>query len=199
MTGPALPPIGERLRQARTERGMTVRGLARMVDLSASLISQIETGRSSPSVSTLYAITAALDISIEDVFSAGSPRRSATGEAPNGTATACQRQALSAARPPRRQRRRGAWRRHLRRRRHLRQRHRFRLSQRRGCRDSRSGSGFRLGRCLDARKRYGSNGFGHSRWRGSIRKYCRRRSARQRGGGSGRLKCGRGCGGVGRC
>jgi transcriptional regulator with XRE-family HTH domain/quercetin dioxygenase-like cupin family protein len=66
------------------ERGMTVRGLARMVDLSASLISQIETGRSSPSVSTLYAITAALDISIEDVFSAGSPRRSAAGDAPNG-------------------------------------------------------------------------------------------------------------------
>ena len=50
---------------------MTVRGLARAVDVSASLISQIETGKSSPSVSTLYAITAALDISIEDVFGSG--------------------------------------------------------------------------------------------------------------------------------
>ena len=49
-------------------RGMSVRGLARQVDVSASLISQIETGKSSPSVSTLYAITAALEISIEDVF-----------------------------------------------------------------------------------------------------------------------------------
>ena len=68
MTGPALPPIGERLRQARLARGMSVRGLARQVDVSASLISQIETGKSSPSVSTLYAITAALEISIEDVF-----------------------------------------------------------------------------------------------------------------------------------
>ena len=83
MSGPALPPIGERLRQARLRRGMTVRGLARVVDVSASLISQIETGKSSPSVSTLYAITAALDISIEDVFgdgdangSRGSERRS---------------------------------------------------------------------------------------------------------------------------
>jgi transcriptional regulator with XRE-family HTH domain/quercetin dioxygenase-like cupin family protein len=67
--GPAaLPPIGERLRQARVQRGMTVRGLARLVDVSASLISQIETGKSSPSVSTLYAITAAMGISIEDVF-----------------------------------------------------------------------------------------------------------------------------------
>jgi DNA-binding XRE family transcriptional regulator/quercetin dioxygenase-like cupin family protein len=42
--------------------------LARLVDVSASLISQIETGKSSPSVSTLYAMTAALDISVEDVF-----------------------------------------------------------------------------------------------------------------------------------
>jgi transcriptional regulator with XRE-family HTH domain/quercetin dioxygenase-like cupin family protein len=47
---------------------MSVRGLARHLDVSASLISQIETGKSSPSVSTLYAITAALEISIEDVF-----------------------------------------------------------------------------------------------------------------------------------
>jgi transcriptional regulator with XRE-family HTH domain/quercetin dioxygenase-like cupin family protein len=68
VTQSALPPIGERLREARLERGLTVRGLARAVDVSASLISQIETGKSSPSVSTLYAITAALDISIEDVF-----------------------------------------------------------------------------------------------------------------------------------
>src|SRR5690606_25335861 len=57
------------------------RGLARAVDVSASLISQIETGKSSPSVSTLYAITAALDISIEDVFGGGSPNR---GDAANG-------------------------------------------------------------------------------------------------------------------
>jgi transcriptional regulator with XRE-family HTH domain len=60
--------IGERLREARLRRGMSVRGLARAVDLSASLISQIETGRSSLSVSTLYVITTALGISIEDVF-----------------------------------------------------------------------------------------------------------------------------------
>ncbi len=79
MADKALPPIGERLRQARLDRGMTVRGLARLVDLSASLISQIETGRSSPSVSTLYAITGALGISIEDVFSAGSADESSNG------------------------------------------------------------------------------------------------------------------------
>jgi len=75
-----MPPIGERLRQARLDRGMTVRGLARVVDTSASLISQIETGKSNPSVSTLYAITAALGISVEDIFNepgATSPRAGA--------------------------------------------------------------------------------------------------------------------------
>ena len=66
-----MPPIGDRLRQARLDRGMTVRGLARLVDTSASLISQIETGKSNPSVSTLYAITAALGISVEDIFGEG--------------------------------------------------------------------------------------------------------------------------------
>jgi quercetin dioxygenase-like cupin family protein/DNA-binding XRE family transcriptional regulator len=45
-----------------------VRGLARDVGVSASLISQIETEKSKPSVSTLYAITTALGVSIEDLF-----------------------------------------------------------------------------------------------------------------------------------
>jgi DNA-binding XRE family transcriptional regulator/quercetin dioxygenase-like cupin family protein len=88
VSGSGLPPIGERLRAARLQRGMTVRGLARVVDVSASLISQIETGKSSPSVSTLYAITAALDISIEDVFGdveGRGPRRAGSN---NGTRSA---------------------------------------------------------------------------------------------------------------
>lgn len=89
MSGPALPPIGERLRQARLARGMTVRGLARLVDVSASLISQIETGKSSPSVSTLYAITAALEISVEDVFAnSGTAQPSANGGSSGHAGTA---------------------------------------------------------------------------------------------------------------
>jgi transcriptional regulator with XRE-family HTH domain len=47
---------------------MTVRGLARDIGVSPSLISQIETDKSQPSVSTLYAITTALDIAIEELF-----------------------------------------------------------------------------------------------------------------------------------
>ena len=63
-----MPPIGERLREARVRRGLSVRGLARDIGVSASLISQVETEKSKPSVSTLYAITTALGISIEDLF-----------------------------------------------------------------------------------------------------------------------------------
>jgi transcriptional regulator with XRE-family HTH domain len=47
---------------------MTVRGLARDIGVSPSLISQIETGKSQPSVSTLFAITTALNITIEALF-----------------------------------------------------------------------------------------------------------------------------------
>ena len=62
------PYVGERLRAARSDRGVSIRALARDLGVSASLISQIETGKSQPSVSTLYAMTTALGISVEDVF-----------------------------------------------------------------------------------------------------------------------------------
>ena len=68
MASSAVPPIGARLRAERLRRDISVRGLAREIGVSASLISQIETEKSSPSVSTLYAITTALGISIEDLF-----------------------------------------------------------------------------------------------------------------------------------
>jgi transcriptional regulator with XRE-family HTH domain len=68
-----VPPIGRRIRGERVRRGVTVRGLAREIGVSASLISQIETDKSQPSVSTLYAITTALDIAIEDLFAPAAP------------------------------------------------------------------------------------------------------------------------------
>ncbi|KOG25022.1 helix-turn-helix domain-containing protein [Streptomyces viridochromogenes] len=65
------PPVGARIRHARLARGMSLRALAREVGVSASLISQIETGKTQPSVSTLYAITTALAISVESLFEVG--------------------------------------------------------------------------------------------------------------------------------
>jgi transcriptional regulator with XRE-family HTH domain/quercetin dioxygenase-like cupin family protein len=96
MAAPAFPPIGGRLREARQRKQLTVRGLARAVDVSPSMISQIETGKSSPSVSTLYAITAALGISIEDVF--GDPDRPSGGDSTVEDRHAAPEPAASAAR-----------------------------------------------------------------------------------------------------
>lgn len=62
------PDIGARLRQERTRRGLSLRKLASSLGLSASALSQIETGRSRPSVSTLYAIVNELDLSFDDLF-----------------------------------------------------------------------------------------------------------------------------------
>jgi quercetin dioxygenase-like cupin family protein/DNA-binding XRE family transcriptional regulator len=60
--------IGERIRAERITRGISLRGLARGVGVSPSLISQIETGKCQPSVSTLYAITTVLGVSVQDVL-----------------------------------------------------------------------------------------------------------------------------------
>ncbi len=72
--------MGERIRAERERQGISVRALARDVGVSASMISQIETGKSRPSVSTLYAITNALGIPMQDVFlDAGGPLDLAEG------------------------------------------------------------------------------------------------------------------------
>jgi transcriptional regulator with XRE-family HTH domain len=63
-----IPPIGERIRSVRQARGTSLRALAREANVSASLVSQIETGRLRPSVSTLYAITGALGIPLSDLL-----------------------------------------------------------------------------------------------------------------------------------
>lgn len=71
MAAPGVERLGARLREEREKRGVSVRGLARDVGISASMVSQIETGKAQPSVSTLYAITTALGITVEDVFTPG--------------------------------------------------------------------------------------------------------------------------------
>lgn len=68
MPASEMPGMGERIRAERLRRGVSLRALARDVGVSASMISQIETGKTRPSVSTLYAITSALGVSVEEVF-----------------------------------------------------------------------------------------------------------------------------------
>src|SRR3954470_9094332 len=62
------PEMGEALRQARQGRGLSLRDLAARLRGPPSLISQIETGRANPSVSTLYAIAAELDVSLDELL-----------------------------------------------------------------------------------------------------------------------------------
>lgn len=69
---PELRGMGARLRGGRQAKAMSLRDLSEQVGVSPSLISQVETGRASPSVATLYAIASALDLSVDDVlFGAG--------------------------------------------------------------------------------------------------------------------------------
>jgi transcriptional regulator with XRE-family HTH domain len=79
---PSYPPMGERLRAARQARGLTLRELAIRLGVSPSMISQIETGRASPSVSTLYAIANELDVSLDDLLFNDRRPAAGQGEAP---------------------------------------------------------------------------------------------------------------------
>jgi transcriptional regulator with XRE-family HTH domain len=60
--------MGEQLRAARQARNLTLRELAQRLGVSPSMISQIETGRASPSVSTLYALANELDVSLDELL-----------------------------------------------------------------------------------------------------------------------------------
>jgi len=66
--------VGGRLRQLRNERGMSMRALARASGLSTNALSMIERGRTSPSVSTLYKISDALEIPITAFFRLEPPK-----------------------------------------------------------------------------------------------------------------------------
>jgi transcriptional regulator with XRE-family HTH domain len=60
--------LGGRLRVERERRGLTLRELARRLEVSPSLVSQIETGKTQPSVRTLYAIVNELGVSFDELF-----------------------------------------------------------------------------------------------------------------------------------
>jgi transcriptional regulator with XRE-family HTH domain len=72
-------------------RGYSLRRLDERLDVSPSLISQIETGRARPSVNTLYAIASELDVSLDELLfndaeragrsQAGGPRAVQAGSA----------------------------------------------------------------------------------------------------------------------
>lgn len=71
--------IGAELRRVRLLRKLSLRSVASEVGVSASLLSQVETGKTQPSVSTLYALVNHLSISLDGLMK-GQPHN--TGEAP---------------------------------------------------------------------------------------------------------------------
>ena len=79
---PDSPDIGEALRVRRHELGWSLRDLADRLGCSPSLISQIERGRANPSVSTLYSIVQALDVSLDELLF--NERRATATEPPPG-------------------------------------------------------------------------------------------------------------------
>jgi transcriptional regulator with XRE-family HTH domain len=81
-----IGPVGERLREYRQQAGLSLRALARDIEVSPSLISQIEHGKATPSVGTLYAIVSRLGISLDGLFFDETPpgRPGASAIAPAG-------------------------------------------------------------------------------------------------------------------
>jgi transcriptional regulator with XRE-family HTH domain len=61
--------VGGLIRRERQRQGLSLRELARRVGVSASMLSQVETDRTRPSVSTIYAIATELGISIDALLS----------------------------------------------------------------------------------------------------------------------------------
>jgi len=66
--------IGTRIRAARTAQQLSLRSVAQSLGLSPSLLSQIETGKTQPSVSTLYALVSHLGLSIDEILGVGAGR-----------------------------------------------------------------------------------------------------------------------------
>jgi transcriptional regulator with XRE-family HTH domain len=60
--------IGQKVRQLRMGKNLNIRELSELVECTPSLISQLERGKTDPSISMLKKIARALDANIVDFF-----------------------------------------------------------------------------------------------------------------------------------
>ncbi|MEU8134729.1 helix-turn-helix domain-containing protein [Streptodolium elevatio] len=65
--------IGERVREYRRMRRLTLRQLGAAADVSASFLSQLENGRTDASVGTLRRLATALGVAVADLIESGAP------------------------------------------------------------------------------------------------------------------------------
>jgi transcriptional regulator with XRE-family HTH domain len=63
-----LVTLGIRLKRVRERTGRSLREVARELGVSASFLSQMERGKSQPSVATLYSLAQLLNVSIDELF-----------------------------------------------------------------------------------------------------------------------------------
>ena len=68
--------VGQRLRQIRTDRGLTIRDLAKKSGLNVNTLSMIENGKNSPSLGTLRQLSIALQTPISAFFEVSTPQQS---------------------------------------------------------------------------------------------------------------------------
>jgi transcriptional regulator with XRE-family HTH domain len=86
-TGGSTEPVvnlGARLKHRRVLSGMSLREVARQLGVSPSFVSQLENGKSQPSVATLYSISQLLDVSIDELFSTDGVPAPASPASPAG-------------------------------------------------------------------------------------------------------------------
>ena len=76
--------LGHRLREARKARGLSLRTVAAQAGVSPSLLSQVENGKTQPSVSTLYSIVSCLELSVDKLLGNTPGKDAASGGAPAG-------------------------------------------------------------------------------------------------------------------
>ena len=70
----AIAYLGPRLKEIRSKTGLSLREIARQLKVSPSFVSQIENGKSQPSVATLYALAKLLSVPVDVLFEpAGDP------------------------------------------------------------------------------------------------------------------------------
>ncbi len=77
--------VGPELRTARLAQRKSLRSVATAVGVSASLLSQVETGKTQPSVSTLYALVSHLGLSLDELMGLTAAGDESGGQSPATT------------------------------------------------------------------------------------------------------------------
>lgn len=80
--------LGARLKEVRTKANLSLREVARQLDVSPSFVSQIENGKSQPSVVTLYQFARLFGVPIDHLFGSNGRNNLIETEHDDGQATA---------------------------------------------------------------------------------------------------------------